>query len=62
MDAPLLSCFCCCVVDILFLSIIYFADKDVLIIIRSDESLDHPESGFLASELSSLVSKGNVVL
>jgi hypothetical protein len=29
-------------------------DKDELIIIRSDESLDHPESGFLASELSSL--------
>ncbi|KAG2580835.1 hypothetical protein PVAP13_6NG366700 [Panicum virgatum] len=29
-------------------------DKDELIIIRSDESLDHPESGFFASELSSL--------
>jgi hypothetical protein len=41
---------------------IYFADMDELIIIHSDESLDHTGSDLTDSELSSLVSKGNAVL
>jgi len=49
------------VVDIFFLSIIYFSDTDDLIVIHSDESLDLSRSDYLDNELSSLVSKRNVV-
>lgn len=45
------------VVDFLFLSIIYYADKDELIVIHSDESLDLSRSDYLDNELSSLVSE-----
>ena len=48
------------VVDIFFLSIIYYADTDDLIVIHSDESLDLSRSDYLDNELSSLVSKRNV--
>jgi hypothetical protein len=49
------------VIDIFFLSIIYFTDKDDLIVIHSDESLDLSRSDYLDNELSSLVSKTNAV-
>jgi hypothetical protein len=45
--------------DILFLSVIYFVDKDGLIVIHSDESLNLSRSD---TELSSLVIMRNVVL
>lgn len=49
------------VVDIFLLSIIYFADKDDLIVIYSDESLDLSRLDYLDNALSNLVSKRNVV-
>lgn len=39
-------------------SIIYLADKDELIVIHSDESLDASGSDYLDSDFSHLVSQG----